>query len=507
MFDDLSPNQLRLLKAACETDFITFCRVFFRLYEGNKLKIAPHHKVLAQVLHAVRDGRIMRLIVNEPPGYTKTMFVSVLFTAWCMASVGGCKFIHTSASDDLALGNSQIVREIINLPLYQQLWGIQIKKDLDAKKAWFATDGSGMLARAAKGQITGFRAGYMREGFSGALVVDDPIKPEDSVSDTLRTKVNLRFNNTLRSRLALETVPIIIIMQRVHDDDLTGFLLRGGSGDRWHYLCIPAEGADKPVELPRDYTHVMPITYSLPPGPIWPEKHDQAALDTLKKDKYTYSAQYLQRPTVGDGGLFLLRYWRYFDQYSSGDNVLHNAGNTVALSYKIITADTAMKTKEHNDYSVLQCWGKGVDGKAYALDQWRGKWEAPDLRSRFFDFCAKHDFKDKVNAIGVRGRYVEDKASGTGLVQDMLRIKGTGWVEGVQCNADKISRYKGILPQIESGNVLLPRGAAWVEDFELELAAITPSMSHSHDDQADAAEIAIKKLLIDDTYTPYAEVL
>ena len=113
------------------------------------------------------------------------------------------------------------------------------------------------MATASGGQITGFRAGRMEEGFTGAFINDDPVKPDDAYSNVKRNAINNRFNNTMRSRLAVESVPMINIMQRIHEDDLTGFLLKGGSGDYWHHLVIPTflseEALSKPY--PKDYTH------------------------------------------------------------------------------------------------------------------------------------------------------------------------------------------------------------------------------------------------------------
>ena len=118
-----------------------------------------------------------------------------------------------------------------------------------------------MMAAPAGGQITGFRAGRMEPGFTGAFVLDDPVKPDDAYSIVKRSGINNRFNNTMRSRLAIETVPMIVIMQRIHEDDLSGYLLRGGSGDKWHHLDIPTRLDDGTFNgaYPTDYTHGIKI--------------------------------------------------------------------------------------------------------------------------------------------------------------------------------------------------------------------------------------------------------
>ena len=119
-----------------------------------------------------------------------------------------------------------------------------------------------MMAAPAGGQITGFRAGRMEPGFTGAFVIDDPVKPDDAYSSVKRQAINNRFNNTMRSRLAVETVPMIVIMQRIHEEDLSGYLLKGGSGDYWHHLLIPTLLTEEIINrpYPKEYSHGKPIS-------------------------------------------------------------------------------------------------------------------------------------------------------------------------------------------------------------------------------------------------------
>lgn len=257
-----SVNERRMLKYMLEQDGIQFMRYFFKHREGNKLLLNWHHFVIEYVLQAVYDCKIDRLIINIAPGYTKTEQVVLNFISRGLALNPRSKYIHTSYSGDLAQDNSSKIKDTIESPEFQELWPMATRKDKKGKKRWFTDVGGGMMATPSGGQITGFRAGRMEEGFTGAFINDDPVKPDDAYSHTKRNAINNRFNNTMRSRLAVETVPMINIMQRIHEDDLSGFLLRGGSGDYWHHLSIPTDLSEEYFEqkYPDDYSHGIPIS-------------------------------------------------------------------------------------------------------------------------------------------------------------------------------------------------------------------------------------------------------
>lgn len=258
---DWSDNEIRMLRYMLENDGMQFMRYFFKQREGIKMIRNWHHYVIEYVLQAVYDGKIDRLIVNIAPGYSKTEQVVLNFIARGLAINARAKFIHASYSGDLAQENSSKIKEMVSSESFQELWSMPIRVDSKGKKRWFTGLGGGMMAAPAGGQITGFRAGRMEPGFTGAFVIDDPVKPDDAYSDVKRSAINNRFNNTMRSRLALETTPMIVIMQRIHEEDLSGYLLKGGSGDKWHHLVIPTRLDDDVINAPynKDYTHGIPI--------------------------------------------------------------------------------------------------------------------------------------------------------------------------------------------------------------------------------------------------------
>lgn len=499
--EQLPPNlQLqfkRLLRQYLRRDGNAFDRYLFKSREGSKWIANKHHELMDSVLQQVLDGKINRLIINISPGYTKTEKAVINFISRGLAINPQAKFIHVAYADDLALLNSQVIRDQVNLPEFQELYPMNVREDVSAKKRWFTEAGGGMMAVAAGGSITGFRAGRMSKNkFTGAFIIDDPIKPDDAYSAAKRKRVNNRFNNTIKSRLAVEEVPIIVIMQRLHEDDLCGFLLQGGSGDKWHHLVLPALIEEEPEPYPEKYTHGIPIPHNFAPGPLWPFKHTEEQLrEMAKADPYTYASQYGQRPAPIGGGMFRDSWWQYY----AIEPHMHN-GQYPALPKDIVLkwiyGDTAQKTAEHNDYTVFQCWALSPSKGVFLLDQVRGKWEAPELKTTLLSFWAKHrEATVANNYVGARGVKIEDKSSGSSLIQDVAKNTFIP-IMGVQKDKDKVYEAIGCIPSIAAGNVHIPVDAPWIADYLHEFRSFTPLMTHAHDDQIDTTLMAIKDLLI-----------
>lgn len=254
-------NEKRMLKYMLEQDGMQFMRYFFKLREGTVMLRNWHHYIIEYVLQAVIDLKINRLVINIAPGYTKTEQAVINLISRGLAINPSSKYIHTSYNRTLVNTNSSKIRQTIRSPEYQELWPMVINIDSNSKGEWYTEFGGGMLASSAA--VTGFRAGRMdKDKFTGALIVDDPVKPSDAYSTPKRTSINNDFNNTLRSRLAVETVPMIVIMQRIHEDDLSGYLLSGGSGDTWHHLNIQTHLSEEALtaKYNKDYTHGVPIS-------------------------------------------------------------------------------------------------------------------------------------------------------------------------------------------------------------------------------------------------------
>ncbi|MHA0335815.1 phage terminase large subunit [Sphingomonas aquatilis] len=457
-----------------EGKLLDFARWYFPEREGMEFIEGPHHRVICSTLDRVLSGEMTRLIITLPPGYTKTEAAVVNFIAKGFHLNPKARFIHATFSDDLARENSDKVKSLIALEGYQRVQEVGIRHDSSAKDRWKTTANGGMLAKAAGGPITGFRAGYMdRTAFTGALVIDDPLKPDDAFSPTKRKTVNQRATNTFRSRLAHDDVPIIVIMQRLHSDDFVGHLLAGGTGEKWHHLNLPVL-IDSTEPYPVEWTHGIPVAHDLPNGPLWREKHDESEIEVLKADAYTFASQYMQRPVSIEGALFDMGGFKWW-----------KAGALPPIEYFSIYADTAQKTGERNDFSVIQLWGKAADG-IYLVDQVRGKWEAPLLETTALTFWGKHKGKH------IRGFHVEDKASGTGLIQT-LRTKSVP-VIGIPRDRDKYTRGLDAAPWIATGMVHLPENEEWTVALRAELQMFD-GLGTGNDDQVDPLMDAIADML------------
>lgn len=455
---------------------LPFAKWFFPEREGMEFIEGPHHRVIANTLDRVLSGELSRVIITLPPGYTKTELAVINFMAKGFQISPDAKFIHATFSDGLAKENSDKVKTLVETESFATIApGVEVSNTSTAKDRWQTTAGGGMLAKAAGGPITGFRAGRMdKKRFTGALVIDDPLKPDDAFSPAKREAVNRRATNTFRSRLAHEGIPIVVIMQRLHHDDFVGHLLRGGSGDYWHHLDLPVL-IDNSAEYPVEWTHGIPIDHGLPDGPLWEEKHNLAQIEVLKADAYTYNSQYRQRPASVEGALFDMDCLREWDELPE-------------IDYYCMYADTAQKTAEKNDYSVIQLWGKGARG-IYLVDQIRGKWESPDLEANAKAFWAKWS---SMPDIYLRGMKVEDKSSGTGLIQSLSR-KGIP-IEPIQRNRDKYTRGLDAAPWIKVGMVYIPAEAHFKLNLVTELQ-IFDGLGTGHDDQVDPMMDAIADML------------
>lgn len=443
----------------CRTDLLTFAQTMFRARKGAELVYNSHQKSICDALERVVLGKTKRLIINVPPRSGKTELAVINFMAWCMGNWPDSEFIHASYSKRLATTNTWNARAIVEHETFAEIFGSpELRRDSNAKDEWRTGSGGIVYATGAEGTITGYGAGKMRPSFGGAIIIDDPHKAGEATSPTMRQNVLDWFSTTMESRKNSNETPIIVIMQRLHEEDLSGWLLGGGNGEDWEHLCIPA------------------ITEN--DESFWPK---QFARENLKRmelaNPYVFAGQYLQIPAPIGGGIFKEAWWQYYIA-------------SPMLEWRGIYADTAQKTKEQNDYSVLQLWGKSTHGQAVLLDQLRGKWEAPELLTQARAFWNKH------RASGVRHFKIEDKASGTGLIQTLQR-EGVP-VVAIPRSTDKLTRAMDAAPLIQSGNVLLPQDAPWLSEFMAE-AAVFPN--GAHDDQLDPMMDAVCDILQGTAYS------
>lgn len=488
-----------VVKAKCEKDHLFFTRNFFKSRQGIKFKVNWHHRLIADVVDDVIRGKRKNVVINVSPGGTKTELVVINFIARGLALNPRSRFLHLSGSDTLASLNSSTARDIITSDEFQKYWPLKIAPDASSKKRWnVLVDNQlagGVYATAIGGQVTGFRAGHMAEGFQGAIVIDDPIKPEDAFSKSKLEHANRKLITTVKSRRANPDTPIILIMQRVAESDPAGFVLAGNLEGKWDHVKIPAVLDETYVEsLEPRYRERIEVSETVQGRfSYWPYKEPIQALLEMERgngidqsgarvSRHVFSSQYQQSPKSLGGNIIK---GKDFIRYT----VLPK------IKWRKIYADTAQKTKERNDFSVFEEWGMGSDGRIYLLDLFRGRWEAPELQRRAVGIWAKGKNSSIESHGQIRKMMVEDKSSGTGLIQTLRLPPYNIPIEAIERDKDKLTRVMDALPYIEAGQVCIPEAAPYTNDFVSECESFTPDDSHDFDDQIDPLCDAIADML------------
>ena len=437
-----------------------FIKVFFYYIYRKQFTFKPFHNELIGKLEDIVFGRAEKknLYIGISPRFGKSV-ISQFFVAWCYTLNKDSNFIMVSYGDKLVLKFSGQSKAIISSDLYQKLFNIRCQMDTTAKDLWKIDNGGEFRATSMRGIITGFGAGVKGEGFGGALLIDDAMKADNYKSAIEKQNCVDVYTNTLKSRLNSPDTPIIIIAQRLATDDLIGWLEQNEADD-WDFFVVPTLTEDDES--------------------IWEE---QMPTETLKKmrdtNPFLFYSQYQQNPIVIGGTVIKEEWFRFYPTYQN-----------VPFRRLFITADTALKVKEANDYTAIGMWGITTHNELYLLDMLHGKWEAPDLERRFIEFWNK--WRHGVGGIRTTGVYIEDKASGTGLIQS-IRQKGGLPIIAVEPEKDKLTRVLDVAPYIEAGNLFLPMSKEYETSKKLiaECIAFTADDRHEHDDMVDMMTMAL----------------
>lgn len=290
------------------SDTLFATRYFFYAENARRFNVGEHHKRIAAALDRVFSGQCTRLIINCPPRYSKTEMLKA-FVKKGLAINPASKYIMLSYSANLALDNSERIKDAVASEWYSDLFPwVQIKRDSRSKQKWYTTAGGGIYATSSDGQVTGFGAGLVKEEpagdfedidtannvWGGAIIIDDPLKPLDASSPVKRQKVNDQFENTIRSRVNDRSTPIIIIMQRLHKQDLCGYLL-DLEPDEWEVLSLPALSVDNEGHETA----------------LYPFKHTVEELHKIQAaNRFTFETQYQQNPQAINEKLWLFAFDR-----------------------------------------------------------------------------------------------------------------------------------------------------------------------------------------------------
>lgn len=471
-------------KRLCEKDGLYFNRYFFKQRAGMKMVIGGHHKAIQDALDRTmlapdHPDFISRLIVNVPPGYTKTELCSIGYPARGLAINPMARFLTLSYSDNLVLLNSATTKGVVKSKAFQDMWPLSVKSDIDSKKVWHTHDNGGVTATSSSGQVTGFRAGHMDYSkFTGALMIDDPVKPDDAYSETVRNKVNNTYNETISSRVAIESNPIIVIMQRIHWDDLSGYLLRGGSGEKWHHLNLPVI-INNEKEYPKEYTHGKPIKHGLANGWLWPFKHNEENETVLRSHRRKFNAQYMQDPIKRDEETAL-----WSEAIIAKAREL-NYSDTLEVLRTIVAIDPATTNTESSDDHGITVASEYA-GNKYSVDADYSRKGSPLTWAKAAIYA--YDYHDA-------DAMVIETNQGGDMCESNLRNAGfKGRVIRVHASKGKTLRAEPVVALYELGLVQHKSGLLTTEEEMLDFDPVTQKSNGQSPNRVDSAVYALSEL-------------
>ncbi len=445
-----------VLDAALRSDFHTFLHRSFRtLNPGRPFLPNWHIEAIGYQLERVRAGEVRRLIINLPPRYLKSLMATVAFPAFVLGHEPRRRIFAISYGADLAAKHASDFRSIVQSSWYRRAFPkMRISRAIDSDV--YTTDSGFRQSTSIQAALTGLGAEM--------FIIDDPLKAVDAQSDAQRNSLNHWFSNTLLSRLDnKETGSIIIVMQRVHLNDLTGYVLE--TSGTWEVLNLAAIAeADEQIPIGPGQLHTRRAGEALHPG-----RESLATLESLRCElgSEIFAAQYQQAP-VPPGGSMIRREWlRYYDTLPER-----------TYRTKVIQSwDTAAKDGAHNDWSVCTTW-LVADNHYYLVDVTRGRYEYPQLKARAIALAQR--FKPSVILI-------EDASTGTALAQELKHAGGYA-VRLIPVERNKRARLYVEQAKFEGGFVLFPRGASFLPTIEPELLTFPQSKT---DDQVDSITQAL----------------
>jgi predicted phage terminase large subunit-like protein len=471
------------MRAELWGSFSLFCGTFFPLVTNRPFIVsAPpgresHFISISRALTRCARLETTSLVINVPPGYGKSTLLS-MWVAWTLSQYPDSQYLYIAYGHELASKHTAFIKRIVETSAYKDLFGVRIRQDSRAKD-FFQTEAGGTIkAFGSSGAITGQDAGLPGlDRFSGALILDDPIKPDEVHSDSIREAVLRNYRETIAQRPRAPNVPIICIAQRLHEADLPAYFMSGQDERQFETLILPAlDGAD---------------------NALYPDVHTKEILH-IKKEKspYVFASQFQQNPIPAGGALF------------QRDNfpILWEDPDILCT---FITADTAETDKSWNDATAFSFWGvylldDGVTLALHWIDALELRIEPKDLKDAFLSFhsdCMRYKVPPQFAAI-------EKKSTGVTLVSVLKETRGLQIreVQRTRASGSKTDRFLEMQHYIASKLISFTQGMFHVEHCIKHMMAITANESHRHDDLADTLSDAIRIALIDKSvYIPHSD--
>lgn len=445
--------------AILRSDLTAFVhKTFTTVSPNDTFKPNWHIEAITYELMRCHDRVNRRLLVTQPPRSLKSICTSVAFVAWALGHDPTLRFLCVSYSEGLGSDLARQFRMVVESDWYKRVFPkMRLKKE--TRSECITTRGGGRVALSVGGSVTGRGADF--------IIIDDPLKAEDGASETARNNVIRWYDGTLSTRLNDKNRGVIIlVMQRLHQEDLAGYVTdRGG----WHHISLPAIATeDQDIRIGPDEVH-----HRKQGELLHPERESREALDwaIVELGSRQFQAQYQQSPVPAEGNIVKRAWLKTYD-------IAPERGPGVRI---VQSWDIATTTGERNDWSVCTTWA--IKQKSfYLLDVWRARVEFPDLRRKI----VSHALSDHAQSV-----LIEKAGPGLNLIQDLIRNPTPRFPNpiGITPDGDKLVRMETQTHIIEAGHVLLPKEAPWLAAFEEELLAFP---SGKHDDQVDSVSQFLK---------------
>ena len=432
-------------------------RSFHELNPQTQFHSNWHIEVVASKLEDVRRGRCRRLIVNVPPRHLKSHAISVVFPAWLLGHEPSKQILSVTYAQDLSETLARGSRSLMASAFYQALFDTRLSRE--AISDFATTEGGYRFSTSVEGVLTGRGADI--------IIIDDPLKADDAVSEPRRRSVNEWFDNTLRSRLNnQETGAIIIVMQRLHADDLVAHVQESEPWDVLSFPVIAEEDKSYRFQTPYGWKQVRRKAGEI----LQPALFSRDSLEVHRRgmNDYNFVAQYQQNPQP-ESGIIVKREWLKF--YDPDEKP--NRFDQILQSW-----DTANKDTELANFSVCTTWGI-KDRSLYLLDVFRRRMDFPELKRSIVDLAKRY----RATIV-----LIEDMASGTSLIQELRADNFSIAQPAPKLEGNKVMRLHAQTAKIEGGFVLFPKEAPWLDTYLRELLSFPNA---KNDDQVDSTVFAL----------------
>jgi predicted phage terminase large subunit-like protein len=440
------------LYAILRDDLYSFMqRSFHTLNPGVEYLENEHMEAMCHALMQVYEGETNRLIITLPPRMGKSLCVSIAFVAWVLGHLPQERILVGSYAQALAASLSNDTRRVMKEEFYRNTFPHTcIDPNKDTEMLFQTTKNGGRMAVTVGGSVTGMGGNY--------LIIDDAMKATEFPSEHELDDTGSWFNGTFFSRLNDKiNGKIIVVMQRIHEDDLVGRLLEAGG---WTHLNLPAIAPEKAsIELGNGR-----VWHRNPGDVLHPAREPLEVLERTRQTvgSYIFSAQYLQNPVPQGGGIVP---WEWFKTYEEEPDTV--PGELIVQSW-----DTATTTHDTSSFSVCTTWVY-QNGNSYLLDVYRNKLNYPDLRRH----VEQHAHEWRADLL-----IIEQHSGSLPLIQSLVEETNLHFT-GLKPEKSKADRMLTVTPAIEAGRVKIPAEAEWLAEFRHELMAFPKG---KHDDQVDS---------------------